>query len=394
MDDKVKLFTKEYIITTCINFCTAINFYLLMIIISDYAMKQFAAPSSQAGLAASVFVIGALIARLFVGKWMARVGYKQMLLIGVAAGFVMTIPYFFVNNILQLIVVRFLHGATFGIVSTAAATIIADIVPKGKRGKGIGYYSLSQTLATAIGPFLGLFLVQRGGYTGIFVVCTAASVISLVLVPFLSLPKIELTDKQMKSLQGFRLSNFIEYKVVAISFIALLLYVCYSSIVSFLAVYAKEIKLEEAAGFFFVVYAVVVLFSRPAVGKLFDKRGEHPIMYVSIIMFSAGIYLFSTSYSNVMLLLAAALIGLGMGAIQLSTQTIAVQLAPQHRMGLANSTYFMLSDIGMGIGPLLVGFLIPYSGYRGMYTIVSLVALACVLFYFMLHHKRTKKNEL
>ena len=167
----------------------------------------------------------------------------------------------------------------------------------------------------------------------------------------------------------------------------MLIYVCYSSIVSFLTMYSKEIHLVDAASFFFIVYAIVVIASRPTVGRIFDKKGENLIMYPAILMFAIGMFLFSQSYYSVVLLLAAAFIGLGLGAIQSSTQAIAVKVTPQHRMGLANSTYFMLADVGMGIGPPLVGLLIPFTGYRGMYTVIAFIALACIFLYLLLHGK-------
>jgi len=226
----------------------------------------------------------------------------------------MTLLYFGVNSVILLLVVRFFHGAAFGITSSAAATIVGDIVPKERSGEGIGYYSLSQTLATAIGPFLGMFLSQHGSYSMIFLACAIASAISLVMAPLLSLRKMEFTEEQMKEMQEFKLSNFVESGVIPISIICLLIYLCYSSIVSFLSVYAKEIHLVDAASFFFIVYAVVVLISRPAVGRWFDWKGENLIMYSATLIFAIGMFLFSHSYHGYALLLAAVLIGLGFGA--------------------------------------------------------------------------------
>ena len=98
--------------------------------------------------------------------------------------------------------------------------------------------------------------------------------------------------------------------------------------------------------------------------------------------------LFSQTHHGYTLLLAAALIGLGFGAIQSSTQAISVKITPQHRMGLANSTYFVFSDIGMGIGPLAVGFIIPFTGYRGIYMLMAVFAVVCLLLYYLLHGKK------
>jgi len=390
---KSKLWTKEYIINALINFLAALNFYLLMIVISEYAMKKFDSSPSEAGFTASIFIIGALVARVFAGKRIALIGYKKMLCVGVTASLVMTLSYFGVNSVILLFIVRFFHGVAFGITSTATATIVSDIVPKERSGEGIGYYSLSQTLATAIGPFIGMFLSRHGSYSVIFAACAIVMAISLLMAPFLSLHKRELTEEQLQGMQGFKFSNFVEPRAVPISIICLLIYLCYSSIVSFLALYAKEINLVDAAGFFFIVYAVVVLFSRPVVGRLFDLKGENIIMYPAILLFAMGMFLFSHSYHGYAFLLAAALIGFGFGAIQSSTQTIAVKVTPRHRMGLANSTYFMFSDIGMGIGPLMVGFVIPFIGYRGMYTAVAIIALACLLLYYLLHGRAALKQR-
>lgn len=39
----------------------------------------------------------------------------------------------------------------------------------------------------------------------------------------------------------------------------------------------------------------------------------------------------------------------------------------------------------MGTGPLLVGILIPYLSYRGMYAVVAVILLACLFLYHFLH---------
>ncbi|MEN6389034.1 MAG: MFS transporter, partial [Syntrophomonas sp.] len=388
-----KLWTKEYIFTTFINFFTALNFYLLMIVVSKYAMNKFDSSPSEAGLTVSIFIVGALIMRLLTGKLITRIGYKKVLCAGVIANLTMTLLYFEVNSLFFLLFIRFLNGAAFGITTTATATIIADIVPQERTGEGIGYFSLSQTLATAIGPFLGMFLSQHGSYSMIFTACAVAALFCIVLAPFLSLRKMELTEEQLREMQERKLSNLIEFGVIPISIIVLLIYLCYSSIVSFLAVYAQEIHLVYAASFFFIIYALVVLISRPTVGRFFDLKGENSIMYLAILIYAIGMFLFSHSYHGYQLLLAAVLVGLGVGAIQSSTMAIVAKITPQYRLGVANGTYFMLADLGMGVGPLLVGCLIPFIGYRGMYTSISVMILACLFLYYLLHGRKAKPGE-
>lgn len=388
-----KLWTNNFVVTSLVNFFTALCFYLLMIIISAYAIKTFNSSLGEAGFSASIFIIGGLVARLFCGKWIGLIGPKKTLYIGVILGLVMSCLYFCASNILLLLIVRLIHGAGFGITTTATATIIAFTIPKERYGEGIGYFGLSQILATAIGPFIGMFLMQHGSFNAIFIVCSFMSAACLFIMPLISLPELELNKEQTKETKRFRLDSFFEIKVIPISVVCCIVFFCYSTVISFLAVYSEKINLVNSASFFFLVYAIVILVSRPITGRLFDAKGENLIIYPAIVLFTAGIILFSQAHAGYILLLSAGLIGIGVGTIQPSTQAIAVKSVPRHRIGLANSTYFALTDIGMGMGPVLAGFLITFTGYRGMYVIVSIFGAACILLYHLFHGRNVAVYE-
>lgn len=388
---RAKLWTRSYIIVTLINFLIALNFLFLIFMVSEYAMNLLGASPGEAGFAASIFIIGAVIARFITGIQIGRLGYKYMLWLGLLTGFAATLAYFAVNRLMLLYLVRFFHGATFGVATTAAATIVSDLVPDERRGEGIGYFSLSQPLATAVGPFLVIYLSRHGSYAIIFAFAAIVSGIALLMVPFLSIRNLKCGAKKTKAMAGINLANLIEFKVVPVAFICLLVFLCNSSIVSFLKVYAKEIGLVEAAGFFYVVYAAVVLITRPFIGRLFDAKGENVIMYPAIVLMAAGLFLLARSVDGHTLLMAAGLLALGVSSIQTCTQTIVVKMVPRHRLGLANSSYLMFYDIGHGIGPVTAGFLIPFIGYRGIYTVMALISLSCIIFYYFLHGKKAAR---
>ena len=133
------------------------------------------------------------------------------------------------------------------------------------------------------------------------------------------------------------------------------------SVLSFINFYAKEIDLVQTASFFFLVYSLAVLVSRPFTGRLMDIKGANYIMYPAFIVFTAGMLLLSFAHNSLTLLLSGVLIGLGFGNMQSCTQAIAVKLTPLHRMGLATSTFFIFLDAGLGFGPYLLGFIIPFT---------------------------------
>ncbi|WP_458354127.1 MFS transporter [Peribacillus frigoritolerans] len=392
---RARLWTKDFVIVSSINFFITLIFYLLMVTLAIYAVNELDASTSEAGLISGIFIIGTLIGRLFIGRFIDSIGRKKTLFIGLIFFTLTTLLYFVDLGIGFLLLNRLIHGMAMGMASTATGTIVAQIIPATRKGEGIGYYSMSATLATAIGPFIGLFMAQNTSFQVIFSFCLALGVISLITAFFLYVPALKVTAKVSES-KGFKLSNFIEPKALPISIITLLLAFCYSSVLSFISFYAIEIDLVNTASFFFVVYAVAVLLSRPFSGPLMDRKGSNFIMYPAFIIFGIGLLLLSMTANSFTLLAAGFLIGLGFGNMQSSSQAIAVKLTPPHRMGMATSTFFIMLDAGLGFGPYILGFIIPVTGYSTLYVILGVLVIATSVLYYFLHGKkeRTARTNL
>jgi MFS family permease len=392
--DRPKLWTKDFLFISCMNFIVGLNFTLLMIIITKFAMSEFNSSPGEAGLASGIFIFGALFARLFSGRFLGNIGPKKVLYAGLILGLVTAFLYFGARSFALLLIIRLFNGAAFGVTSTAAGAIAANIIPRKRTGEGIGYFGLSVTIASAIGPFLGMFISQYGSYNTIFIICVIFAAINLVIALFISIPDIKLTKEQLAEMKGFKFSNFVESRVIPIAVVCMVLYFCYSSIMSFLAVYAKEINLVGPASFFYIVYAAAVFFSRLFVGKLFDSKGENLVMYSAILTFMVGMILFSQARHGYMLLLSGLIIGLGFGSASSNGQAIAVKVTEPHRMGLATSTFFMLGDIGMGTGPFIFGLFVSFLSYRGVYLGAAIIILACVFLYYLLYGKRAGQMKM
>lgn len=387
--NKPKLWTKDFIIVSSVNFFLTLVFYLLIVIIGVYAVDEFHATTSQAGLVTGIFIVGALFGRLFIGRSIDRIGRKKTLFIGLILFTITTLFYFIHIGIGFLLLTRFLHGVTMGIASTATGTIVAQIIPTKRKGEGIGYYSMSATLATAIGPFIGLYMSQHTNTQMIFTLCLALGIFSFITAFFVFVPQVERSTETTEK-KGFNLSQFVEPMAVPIAVITLVMAFCYSSVLSYINFYAIEINLVSTASFFFLVYSMAVLISRPFTGRLMDVKGANYVMYPAFVLFAAGMMLLASAQNSLTLLLGGALIGLGFGNMQSCTQAIAVKLTPPHRMGLATSTFFIFLDAGLGFGPYLLGFFIPMFSYANLYMILGVVVLLSSGLYFVLHGKEEK----
>ncbi len=358
---------------------------------ASYAIDTYGASTGLAGLVASIFIIGVLFGRLYAGRQIGNSGAKKMLIIGISIFIILSFFYYLNLNIYFLIAVRFIQGIGVGFATTATGTIIAQVIPPSRNGEGIGYFSMSNVLATAIGPLIGVSLINVFDYASIFIFSTSVSIVSLLLVHTIKVPKIPSNHATANKAGMFKISDFFEKNAIPISVTVLVAALAYSGILSFITTYANEIKLPEAGGYYFLVYAIIVLLSRPITGKLMDLKGANSVAYPALVLFAIGMVIISQAVSGFVLLLGAVFVGLGYGNFQSCTQAIAIKVTPLHRMGLANSTYFIFLDLALGLGPLVLGLLIPYIGFRSMYLLLSIIVILSLFVYFVLHGKKDKK---
>ncbi|MCO0816645.1 MFS transporter [Lactococcus lactis] len=378
-----------------LNFIFYLVFYLPTVVIGTMAMERYHASASIAGILSGIFIVGGFIARLWAGNNMKRLGAKKLLYIGTLIYFLLTFAYFFVHSVVLLLILRLVHGLGFGIAATASGTLAGAIVPSSRRGEGIGYYALSVTLSSAVGPFLSMFLYRTSGFYSLIWLSALLLFIALVGIFFIHVEKTTNSSNSVdnKVHKKFAWSNYFEKEALPISLITFLIGISYSSILSFMDAYARNIHLSEAASFFFLVYAITVLLSRPITGRVFDGFGDNFVMYPTYLFFALGLLLIGFAHSGWMLLLAAIFIGLGYGSFSPFGQAIAIRNSEAHRLGITTSTFFGFMDMGVGFGPFILGMFMPLLGYRNLYFASAILALLIAVIYHFVHGRHAKREN-
>ena len=392
---KEKLWTTTFVVNMLLNFIFYLVFYLPTVVIGTMAMERYHASASIAGILSGIFIVGGFIARLWAGNNMKRLGAKKLLYIGTLIYFLLTFAYFFVHSVVLLLILRLVHGLGFGIAATASGTLAGAIVPSSRRGEGIGYYALSVTLSSAVGPFLSMFLYRTSGFYSLIWLSALLLFIALVGIFFIHVEKTTDSSNSVdnKVHKKFAWSNYFEKEALPISLIAFLIGILYSSILSFMDAYARNIHLSEAASFFFLVYAITVLLSRPITGRVFDGFGDNFVMYPTYLFFALGLLLIGFAHSGWILLLAAIFIGLGYGSFSPFGQAIAIRNSEAHRLGITTSTFFGFMDMGVGFGPFILGMFMPLLGYRNLYFASAILALLIAVIYHFVHGRHAKREN-
>lgn len=279
---------------------------------------------------------------------MSKGSQKKILVYSSIAFFIATLLYPMATNIGILLALRVVHGIIFGIITTVKGTICAEIIPISRRGEGLGYFSMAMSLAMVFGPYIGLKLANINAYNIAFILCMVVSAVNIVLALFMKVPerKVNVTSEKSK----FSWNDIFDKNAAPFALATFILACAYSGISAYLALYAKSLGMAATASSFFIVYAVFVLVCRPFTGRWSDKFGTKVIIYPCLTIFAVGMLLLNQTHFSGMMLIAAALIGIGYGSVTPVFQTQTISSVEPHRVGIANSLFFNSMNAGMAIG--------------------------------------------
>ncbi|CUS25359.1 hypothetical protein FC70_GL001255 [Paucilactobacillus oligofermentans DSM 15707 = LMG 22743] len=379
MKSKESLFSRDFWLLAAVNLFVMISYYSLMVTIGPYALTKFHTATSISGLIVGVTVIGILIARFSSGWLTHHFDNKILMIVGGILLVPTTLLYQVLTGVGMLLIVRLFQGLAIGLISTVTNTAVVLLFPKNRTGEGIGFFSLSTILATAIGPFLGLLLQNNFGYNLLFASEIILSLIALGLTFMVNRKSIAFHFTDTHSRVNIR--DFVEPKALPIAMVIFIVGLSYAAIQAYMSFYTTAIELSVYASYFFLVYAVAILLSRPLTGRIVDRHGANWIVIPAAIIEMVGLIILATAHSGIALMLSAFLIGLGFGNFQSTAQTVVAKCVPITRLSQATSTYFIFFDLSLGLGPYLLGLLEPSLGYRWLFGAMALIVIFGLLVY-------------
>lgn len=135
---------------------------------------------------------------------------------------------------------------------------------------------------------------------------------------------------------------------------------------------------------FFLTYAVTSCFSRPLIGRFMDHHGGDVVMYPTLLIMALCMTTLGLASTNAVFAFGGILLGLSYSTISSAGQALAIHGIPEQQIGLATSTFFIFLDLGVGIGPYLLGFLVPAYGFSSVYFSAAFIAFVSLPLYYLL----------
>lgn len=409
---KEKLWNGNYWKVMIANFTLFFAFYLLTPLLPLYLSEQFHATKDVIGIVLSGYTVMALLSRPFSGYLVDTFNRKRVLMWCFFLFFIFFAGYLAASTLLLFTIVRTLHGIPFGSVTVANSTMAIDVLPSSRRNEGIGYYGLSNNLAMAIAPSIGLILYhETHNFQLLFWLALIIAGLGLCVDATIkerrdegmsergnensSTAKGNLAPSSSRSLvPTLSLDRFFLLKGWMLAVNMIFFGFCFGVLSNYLAIFCKEVMGRTGGtGIYFALLSVGLIASRLQgskglrEGKLARNAAE------GVVLSSLGYTLFVAMPNDFGYYVSALLIGLGNGHMWPAFQNMIINVAEHSQRGTANSTILVSWDVGMGLGVLLGGVVAENVGYTAAFWMTAAAqVMGAILFYAKTRYDFEKKR--
>ena len=358
--------------------------YVLVAALPIILTAELGGTALDAGLAMTYFQIGTILCRPFAGRLIDGLDKRVILLISSALFFVIMGLFNLTTSLQTIFVLRGLHGAIFALGTTVMAALAVVVLPASRKGEGINMFAVFSNIAMVLGPAVGLYALQAYGSSALYIFLTITTAFAFVLSNVIRLPK-ELAKPKQKASKGWSISQFIEKRSLPWALMGLFIGFTYSGVLVFIPIELNSMGAGVWGSVFFALFAVMIIISRPLVGKVYARYGSRFVIYPGVSLFILGLAILGVVSTPVGIICTAPLLGLGYGAAQPAFQALAVQAAPIERAGVSTATYFLALDIAVGAGSVILALIANALGYQHLYQITAIVMIiALALYHFVI----------
>ena len=381
-ENKERLWNAEYIKIMVNNFGMYFAFYLLTPLLPLYLSDNFGCTKDIIGLVLSGYTLTALMFRPLSGFLVDAFSRKAMLVVFLTAYFIFFGGYLVASSLLLFAIVRTLHGIPFGGSTVACSTVAIDVLPSSRRNEGIGYYGLSNNIATAIAPTVGIYIYHKThNFDILFWTAFVAAGLGMLVASTVKIRErpIRRTGRLL-SLDRFFLTRgwAIAVNLVFFGF-------CYGVLSNYLAIYGRErLGISGGTGAFFTILSIGLILSRLQGSKSLRKGNLTRNALEGIVISTVGYVVFVAFPHMAGYYLSAFLIGFGNGQMYPAHQNMMINVAHNNERGTANSSVLTAWDVGQGLGILLGGIVAEHLGYGAAFWMIAFVQVLGLLFFVFL----------
>ena len=172
---------RQFVLLWVGGFAFFLSFFLLLPTLPTYA-RALGISEARIGLLSGALPLAAMLVRPLAGWAADRHGRKPLMLLGALVFAASSVLYAASHSLAALVAVRAFHGIGMGLYPTAGSAMAADLAPPARRGYVLGLLGIAGSLALAVGPLAGVWIVDAWGYPWVFGASALLALVALGLI--------------------------------------------------------------------------------------------------------------------------------------------------------------------------------------------------------------------
>jgi MFS family permease len=374
-----QILSREFLFTSLAQFVFTFVFFILIPTLPIY-LSRSGSTESEIGVLIGIFFFSSLLLRPFVGKALLRIDEKKFMTAGAFLFTLTSLAYLLAPPFWPLLFVRLLQGIGFAFFHTASFTLIANITPPDHRGQSLGYFYLAMNISGALAPPVGMFIINQFSFTSLFLVCSGLSLCALLISH--QLERRQVPSSEASSVEGgFLLSR----RALPASVIGFFAFFMWGALSAFFPLYA--INHGTNPGLFFATMAAMLILGRSLGGRILDLYSRERVILPCITTYIISMVLLAFSKTLPMFILVAVIWGTG-HAFLVPSLVVCTLDRMGSSAGPAMGTFTAFADLGISLGPVLMGIVVLSTTYPIMFLCLALTGVINLGYFFFFVRKK------
>jgi MFS family permease len=383
-----KILTQDFVLSFFAQFTFSSVFSILIPTIPIY-LSRMGAKEAEIGVLVGSLSVSSLVLRPLVGRALLKIPERRFMIAGALFYAFSSIAYLFAPPFWPLLAVRVFQGVGLAFFSTASFTLIASITPDTHRGQIISYFYLSINFAFALAPYFGMLIINwlnfPFNFQALFLVCTGLSLCSLFIT--LKLKKMQSVPLADLSLQK---QPFLSREALPPAIIAFLITITWGALTAFFPLYALSQGVDNP-GIFFAAFAITLILVRGLGGRILDIYSREKVIFPCLFTLVISVTILAFSTTLTMFILVAVIWGMGTAFLYPSLVVYALDRAGSSR-GPAMGTFTALTDLGAGMGSVIMGVILELTNYPIMFLCLALTGIINILYFYFAVRKKGRER--
>jgi MFS family permease len=369
-----QILTHDFILAFLAQFASSFIFYILIPTLPIY-LTGLGATEIEIGVLLGIFFFCSLVCRPFVGKALLKTPERKFMIIGSSLYGLTSIAYLLAPPFWPFFMVRIFHGIGFGLFHTSSFTFVANNTSKDHRGQSLGYFSLSMTISAALAPAIGMLLINHFSFNLLFLACLGLSLGSLFISHQLGREKIApFQDPPVDE------GSFLSPRAIPPSITSSISLFMFGALAAFFPLYAVDHGVGNP-GLFFTAIAIMLLLGRSFGGKILDFHKRESVILPCLFAYIVSMAILAFSETLPMFILVGVIWGLGSAFLMPSLVAYVLDRVASSP-GPAMGTYTAISDLGISLGPVIMGIVIQVTGYQVMFLCLAFTGVINLIYFY------------